>query len=185
MQPATSLPDASAPDDHALMAAIGGGDQRAYEKLVSRHLGRAVGFAYKMLGNRADAEDVAQDAFFKVWSEAPRWKPQALFSTWFYRVLYNLCIDSTRRSKIPHVEMNEEYADDRQSVEEELDQRHEDNLLRLAIAGLPEKQRAALVMFHYEELSQSQTAQALAISESALESLLFRARKILKEALGT
>ncbi len=79
--------------DHDLMRAVGRRDRGAFERLVERHYGWALGFADRMLGARHDAEDLVQTAFLRVWQGAARWEPDARFSTWLYRVLYNLCID--------------------------------------------------------------------------------------------
>src|SRR6187549_2325543 len=82
--------------DHALMAAVGKRDERAFAALVERHLGWALGFAERMLGERPEAEDLVQTAFLRVWEGAARWEPEAKFSTWLYRVLHNLCMDQFR-----------------------------------------------------------------------------------------
>ena len=89
--------------DEALMARVARGDEPAYRQLARRHLPVAIALARRILGNSADAEDVAQDALLRVWIHAPRWQPLALFRTWFRRVVVNLCLDRKRR--VPWVDL--------------------------------------------------------------------------------
>jgi RNA polymerase sigma-70 factor (ECF subfamily) len=83
--------------DHELMRRIARKDKAAYRELVGKYLNFCVRFAERMTGNRADAEEIAQDVCLKVWNEAERWQPQAKFSTWLYRVMTNRCIDYKRK----------------------------------------------------------------------------------------
>jgi RNA polymerase sigma factor (sigma-70 family) len=87
--------------DEALMARIAGGDRAAFDLLAQRHAGSVVRLAAHILRNRADAEDVAQDAMLRVWTNAPRWKPVAKFRTWLTRIVVNLCLDRKRRATSP------------------------------------------------------------------------------------
>ena len=96
------LPVAEPRSDEALMAAIAAGDQVAFARLVERHLARTVGLATRLMGSRADGEEIAQEAFARVWSHAARWRPlggggNARFTTWLYRIVMNLAIDRKRR----------------------------------------------------------------------------------------
>src|SRR5262245_12558446 len=86
--------------DETLMRRVGGGDGEACRTLVERHLGRVVAFAGRTLGNRADAEDVAQETFFRLWRKAGRWRPgEARLTTWLHRVALNLCLDRIARRR--------------------------------------------------------------------------------------
>ena len=80
------------------MARVAGGDERAFQVLSRRHLPAMLGLARRILGNAGDAEDVAQEAFVRVWTHAPRWQPLAQFRTWLTRVVVNLCLDRKRRA---------------------------------------------------------------------------------------
>src|ERR1700753_2685612 len=96
------LPVAEPRSDEVLMAAIAVGDQQAFSRLVERHLARTVGLATRLMGSRADGEEIAQEAFARVWSHASRWRPMgaggnARFTTWLYRIVMNLAIDRKLR----------------------------------------------------------------------------------------
>src|SRR5436853_5567398 len=84
--------------DEDLMARIAGGDETAFRLLSRRHLSRALALARRVTGNAADAEEIVQEALLRVWTNAPRWRPTALFKTWFYRVVVNLCLNRRRRA---------------------------------------------------------------------------------------
>jgi len=172
--------------DETLMARAGTGDQRAYAALVERHLPRTYALARRVLAGGADAEDVAQEAFLRVWTQAPSWSPDgARFTTWLYRVTMNLCID--RRRKV--VPLPLETAGDPIDPEPgAFRARHRSEMteaVEAALAELPETQRAALVLTYYEELSNPETAAVLGTTVGAVESLLVRARRTLKARLGS
>jgi len=169
--------------DHELMAAVARGDGRAFARLVERHLGWSVGFAERMLGTRHEAEDLVQTAFLRVWQGAARWEPKAKFSTWLYRVLHNLCMDRFRARGEPSEPLDEELADESPGSEDRLQGMQRDARVRAALAALPARQRAALVLCYYEERSQAEAAALLGVSEGALESLLSRGRAALKKWL--
>ncbi len=181
-----NAPDGGPPDDGDLMAAVARGDERAYARLVDRHLAWALRFAGRVLSNRADAEDVAQAAFLKIWQGAATWEPQARFRTWFYRVLYNLCMDHFRsqtRSAVAGGEPGEELPDGQPSQEERLVRAQRADHVKAVLAALPERQRMALVLCYYEEMGQAESAALMGISEGALESLLSRGRAAMKKNL--
>lgn len=172
-----------ADDDHALVAAAGRGDEAAFRRLVERHAGWAAGFVERMVGGRADAEDLVQTAFVRLWQGAAKWEPAAKFSTWFYRVLYNLCMDHFRAHAMPTEEVDEDWADDQPSGEDRVAAAQRADRVRAAIGALPARQRAAIVLCYYQELSQADAAAALGVSEGALESLLSRGRAALKKQM--
>jgi RNA polymerase sigma-70 factor (ECF subfamily) len=172
--------------DAELVRNIGAGDGRAAEALVRRHLPRMVGLARRMLGDASEAEDVAQDVFLRVWREAPRWKPgQAKFETWMHRVALNLCYDRLRRRREtadPDAGVN--VADTAPMPSDQWLALQRAARVEAALAQLPERQRAAIVLVHYQELTNIAAAEMLEVSVEALESLLARGRRALKTALA-
>ena len=170
--------------DAVLMQRAGQDDVDAYRLLVNKHLSRALNFAERMIGNRNDAEDIVQDAFLRVWKEASRWEPKAKFTTWFHKVLYNLCIDYLRKSEPLTWDIDLESTGSKiPDPEQNLVSVEVSNKVREALKKLPERQRAALILFYYEELTQNEAAEVLEVSVSALEALLFRARTTLRKIL--
>lgn len=174
--------------DHELMMAVGRRDHDAFARLVERHYGWALGFTDRMLGTRHEAEDLVQTAFLRVWRGAARWEPKAKFSTWLYRVLYNLCMDHVRARRATageplDGEFVETVADEAPDSEERVSGLQRGARVRAALDQLPVRQRAALVLCYYEERSQAEAAALLGVSEGALESLLSRGRATLKKLL--
>ena len=174
--------------DEELMAAIGRGDRQALAGLVQRHSRRAAALAARITLNRSDAEEVVQEAFMRVWVKAPTWRPQAeagaQFGTWFHRILVNLSIDRRRKPAGEDLERAGEIADDAPSALDAVEGGETARRVAEAVARLPERQRAALAMCHFEGLSNIEAAEALGLSVGAVESLLVRARRALKESLA-
>jgi len=182
--------------DDALMARAGRGDKAAFAVLVRRHLARATAVAQRIVGNRSDAEEVVQEAFMRCWQKAPDWQPvnrlpgekaageRAQFATWLYRVLTNLCLDRRRRPQPVELEAAGEIADSRDDGFAETARSEIGRRVTAAMANLPDRQRAALALCYYEGLGNIEAAAALDISIGALESLLVRARRTLRETLG-
>lgn len=171
--------------DEDLVQRVGAGDKRAAAELVRRHLPKMVGLARRMLGDAAEAEDVGQEVFLRVWKHAPSWKPgQAKFETWMHRVAMNLCLDRLRRSGRNAGEVTPETIDGHASATRALDDRQRRERVRDALQQLPERQRAALVLCYYQDRTNTDAAEILGISVEALESLLSRARRTLKATLA-
>lgn len=170
------------------MRLSGAGDEKAFACLVARHLTRAGKIAQRVVGSRAEAEDMVQEAFLRVWLKASEWKPEATggakFSTWFYRVLMNLCIDRTRRIKPAPLEAAGEPVDPKPDGFDHVAARETSARVRAAIGDLPERQRAALALCHYEGMSNIEAAAVLDLTVGAVESLLVRARRSLRESLA-
>jgi RNA polymerase sigma factor (sigma-70 family) len=164
----------------------GAGDARAAEALVRKHLPKMVGLARRMLNDGAEAEDVAQEVFLRVWREAPRWRPGAAkFETWMHRVALNLCYDRMRRRREksdPDAGMA--VADPTPLASEAWLAQQRSATVRAALSALPERQRAAITLVHFQELTNIAAAEALEISVEALESLLARGRRAMKAALA-
>jgi RNA polymerase sigma-70 factor (ECF subfamily) len=174
--------------DEDLMARIASGDRAAFSTLARRHAGAVVRLATHILRNRAEAEDVAQDAMLRVWTNAPRWKPVAKFRTWLTRIVVNLCLDRKRRASgwktwLP-LDSAGELADPAPDAAAQYETDESDRRVAAAIAGLPPRQRAAIALTYGEGLSNADAADALETSVSALETLLSRAKANLRKALG-
>ena len=171
------------PSDEDLMARISQGDEPAFRMLARRYLPRALGLARRVLGNQADAEEIVQEALLRVWLNAARWRPTAAFRTWFYRVVLNLCLNRKRRAPFTALDDVAEPTDPAPGALLEIERRQTDRLVAAAIAGLPERQRAAIVLTYQEDLSNAEAAAVLGTSVSGIETLLVRARRALRKAL--
>ncbi len=170
--------------DEALIQAVARGDPAAAPALVARKLPRLLSLAGRLLGDPAEAEDVAQEVFIKIWRQAPHWRPGAArFDTWMHRVALNLCYDRLRRRREAPTAEPPEQSDPDPTAEEGLQTQDTARRVRAALAALPLRQREAIVLQHYQELTNTEAAKAMHISVEALESLLSRARRALREAL--
>jgi RNA polymerase sigma-70 factor (ECF subfamily) len=169
--------------DEALMAQVARGDRRAYQQLARRHLPAMLGLARRILGNAADAEDVAQEAMLRVWTHAPRWQPLAAFRTWLTRVVVNLCLDRKRRAPWVALEAAGEIEDPAPDAGERAEAAERERRLTAAIAELPARQRAAIMLTYGEGMSNAQVAEMLDATVSAVETLLVRGKQNLRRAL--
>jgi RNA polymerase sigma factor (sigma-70 family) len=169
--------------DGELIERAGLGDAGAAQALMARHLPKMLALARRMLSARAEAEaeDAVQDAFLKVWQHAARWKPgRSLFATWLYRVVLNACYDRLRRRPTLQVEAAAEKPDDAPLPDAGLESAETAAAVRAALASLPERQRAAVLLCHFEEMGNIRAAEILGLSVEALESLLARGRRALR-----
>src|SRR5215510_8090803 len=170
--------------DEALMARVAGGDERAFQLLSRRHLPAMLGLARRILGNAAEAEDVAQEAFMRVWTHAPRWQPLAQFRTWLTRIVTNLCLDRKRRAPWVELEAAGDIVDPALGAGDKIEGDERERMLTAAIEKLPLRQRSAIVLTYGEGMSNAQVAEILATSVSAVETLLVRGKQNLRRALG-
>lgn len=172
--------------DAALVARVGQREPAAIREMVARKLPRLLALATRMLGDRDEAADVAQDAFVRIWKQAPRWRRgEARFDTWLHRVALNLCYDRLRgRREVPLADDLPEATDPAPLPDERLDEAARSKRVAAALATLPARQREALVLHYYQELSNVEAAALMGISVDALESLLARARRNLKSGLA-
>ena len=170
--------------DEALMARVARGDERAFQLLSRRHLPAMLGLARRILGNAAEAEDVAQEAFMRVWTHAPRWQPLAQFRTWLTRVVVNLCLDRKRRAPWVELEAAGEIVDPTPGAGEKAEADERARMLAAAVDKLPARQRSAIVLTYGEGMTNAQVAEILDTSVSAVETLLVRGKQNLRSALG-
>jgi RNA polymerase sigma-70 factor (ECF subfamily) len=171
------------PADHDLMARAAQGDERAFATLARRHAPRTLGLARRILRSQAAAEDVVQDAFLRVWINAPRWRPEAEFRTWLYRVVVNLCLNAKRRAGDLPLAAAGDPADAAPDAAMALETRDRDRQVAVAIDALPARQRAAIALSYQEGLSNAEVAAVLDTSLSGVEALLVRAKRALRAAL--
>lgn len=172
-------------DEIDLVGRIAGGDTAAFRRIVERHIATVTGIAARMLNDGAEAEDVAQETMIRLWKGANGLAigPSGV-RPWLIRVASNLSIDRLRSrrfttldGKMPETRVTG--GQDRTLDEQDLSRR-----VTAALAALPERQRLALVLFHFQELSQDDVAEAMEVSAEAVESLLSRARRALRAALA-
>jgi RNA polymerase sigma factor (sigma-70 family) len=171
--------------DEDLVRRVGQGDPAAIQAMVARKLPRMLALAQRMLGDPIEAEDVAQDALLRAWKQAPRWTPgKAKFDTWLHRVGLNLCYDRLRRRREIATDAVPDRPDEGAAPDRGLLAADVSVRVDAALARLPERQREAIVLCHYQELTNIEAAALMEISVEALESLLSRGRRALRLALA-
>ena len=172
-------------DDHELLALIQNGSHDAFAALVRRHTERFYRLAYRHVQNRETAEDIVQDAFLKLWEDPGRWQPErnSKFTTWFYRVVVNLCLD-WQKKKRPSV-LDDEVPEPKGEAALDIAaiRRQEQRLLEQEIAALPERQRQAVNLCFAEGLSNQEAAEVIGVRLKALQSLIMRAKATLRERM--
>lgn len=172
--------------DESLMERIKKRDHQAFSVLVIRRNEMFYAAAYRMMMNKEEAEDIAQEAFLKLWDRPEIWKSNkgAKFTTWFYRLVMNICIDKLRKkSKSVLVDITDTIKDEGQTQEQEMIGDEQQQALDLALKSLPEKQLMALNLCFYEGMSNKEAAEIMGVRLKALESLLMRAKAGLKDYL--
>lgn len=177
-------PGREALEDRALVARVAAGDAAAYRQLVERHLAVVLAVARRMLRDDAEAEDVAQETMLRLWRSAAGLDLGTYgLRPWLRRVASNLCIDRVRSGR--RVDVVDEVPETPQAAGQLAALEGEERAARVdeALKALPERQRLALVLFHFEGLSQVEVGAQMGVSDEAVESLLARARRSLKQAL--
>ena len=172
-------------NDDALVSMVASGDGRAWPVLLDRHLPPIVAYAWRMLGDRMEAEDVAQETFIRFLRKADEWQPGGpKLTTWLHRVAINLCIDRQRaKTRTPVIELID--TPDPCAGEAHLTRQLDlARTVQIALARLPERQQAALALVHYQGFTNAEAAAMLELSVEAVESLLARARRSLRRDLG-
>src|SRR5258707_5693684 len=186
--------------DVQLMLDVKAGDEQSFTLLLHRYRSPLINFLYRMVRNREQAEDLAQEVFIRVYRAREDYVPSAKFTTWLFRIATNLALNSVRDNRYQRMEISLDApgtADSQDGDEKTLDvaRKHpnmEQNLIkgtrkkmiRRAIEKLPEKQRAAVLLHKYQELDYGEISKILECSESALKSLLFRAYETLRVELA-
>jgi RNA polymerase sigma-70 factor, ECF subfamily len=173
--------------DQAIMAAIADGDEAAFARLARDLAPVVLRFARATLAaSPAEAEEVVQEALLRLWQQAASWQPNGRVSTWLHQVAYRLCLDRIRRRR-PAVDIDlveDDLADPTPSPSARLVHLEDVRAVQAAVAGLPVRQRTAIVLCHYQGLSQAEAAEVMHIGEEAYESLLARGRRRLRAVLG-
>jgi RNA polymerase sigma-70 factor, ECF subfamily len=181
--------------DAQLMLRVREGDEESFRVLLEKHRSPVIRFVYRMIQDQATAEELAQEVFLRVYRSRETYEPTARFTTWLFRIATHLSLNWLRdgRKERGHLRLDDdgdgemparEVADRRPSVEQHLVYQTRLQEVRDAIALLPEKQRAAVLMHKYEEMEYVQIAQVLECSESAVKSLVFRAYETLRARLA-
>lgn len=170
--------------DETLAAEIGKGNRDAFQVLMERHVNMHLSFAERMMGNREEAEDIVQDAFTRLWLNAASFDPaKSKFTTWFYRIVMNRCLDVKRKKKPVALPEGFDKEDHRATPAEALHQAERQKSVRDALDQIPDRQRAAIALCYFEGLSNKEAAAVLDMNLKALESLLTRGRKNLQGLL--
>src|SRR5262245_60475649 len=171
--------------DRELLALVREGNHQAFAELVQRHTGRFYRLAYRYVQNRETAEDVVQDAFLKLWENPAIWRPErsSKFTTWFYRIVVNLCLDWQKKKRPMPLDEAIPVADDTETIDEAMTRLQAQKLLEKEIAALPERQRTALNLCFDEELSNQEAAEALGLNLKALLSLVMREKITFRKGL--
>lgn len=172
-------------DEATLIARVGRGDQRAFRVLVDAH-GRAMHrLAWRMLLDASEAEDVVQEAFARLWTGAPNWRAgEARVGGWLRRVCTNLCLDRLRRRRLWAEGEVPETADSRPLAPTVIDATRLETAIADALAALPDRQRAALVLTYYEQMPNARAAELMELNIKAFESLLLRSRAALRRQMA-
>lgn len=182
------------PTDEELVALVLAGDRDRYADLVQRYQGRLVNYLYRMLRNRQDCHDVAQEVFIKVYDALDRFDPKYRFSTWVFRIAQNAAIDRIRKRRLRTVSMHRnepgedggdwDLPDDRPSPYNDARNVERAAAIREAIADLPPEYRELIQLRHHGELSYAEIAELKEMPLGTVKNKLFRGRQMLKEELA-
>lgn len=172
-------------NDHALMGRVARGDKESFALLTSKHLKSMAALAQRFLGNAAEADEIAQEAFLRLWRYAPSWDPKGTGSvrTWLGRVVTNLCFDTLRRRRSVPLDDAEEIEDPASGPFEMLRAEDRRRMIQKLLSALPERQKIAIVCAYFEDMSGQEIAETLGVSVGAVESLLVRGREGLRKGL--
>ena len=182
--------------DVQLMLDVKAGDEASFEILLHKYRSPLVNFLFRMVRDRATAEDLAQEVFLRVYKARSQYSPSAKFTTWLFRIATNLALNSVRDNRHRQMDVSidapleEDEAPPLQlpsremRIDEHMVERDRAEFIRQKISALPEKQRVAVLLHKYEEMDYADIAKVLECSESALKSLLFRAYETLRVQLA-
>jgi RNA polymerase sigma-70 factor, ECF subfamily len=179
--------------DTQLMIRVQADDASSFSTLLNRNRSIVVNYLYRMVANRAVAEELAQDVFVRVYRSRQTYEPTARFSTWLYRITTNVALNHFRDEKQSQNDVSLDVQDAAHARREASDQALliEDRLvrevvmeqIRRAVRALPAKQRAAVIMHKYDEMDYAQIAKVLGCTPSAVKALIFRAYETLRMRL--
>ena len=172
--------------DERLIEHVAKGEQAAFSVIVYRYTDRYLAMAERVLRDREEAKDALQDSFIKLWEKAHSFNAEkAKFSTWFYRIVLNRCLDKKRKKKPTSLPENFDLADDSPDQEQKADEEQVATKVSTHLHDLPEKQKAAIMLCYFEGLTNKEAAEVLDLNIKALESLLTRGRKTLAQRLAS
>ena len=167
------------------MHAVANGDHAAFESLVRRHAPRMYALARRLCGCPSEAEEIVQEAFLRIWVHAGRWSlEKGSFVVWFARIVVNLCVDRQRRDRYQPLENEDALIAEDEELAARLFREQVAERVARAVAGLPPRQRSALVLCYYEGFSNAEAAAVLEVTVGAVEALLVRARSNLRKRLA-
>lgn len=170
--------------DVALMKKLAAGDASALETLISRHQQLVFALAVRTMRSTESAEDIVQDVFVKLYQIADKYQPAAKFTTWLYRIVVNHCLDIMRRQKNKPVTMDvSTVSQDDRTGDSWLEKTEQAKQIRKVVQALPERQRVVVVLHRFQGLTHKEVSQSTGWSVSAIESLLNRAYKTLRQKL--
>jgi len=181
--------------DVQLMLDVKAGDDASFDLLLQKYRTPLVNFLYRMVRDTATAEDLAQEVFLRVYRARKQYSPSAKFTTWLFRIATNLALNSVRDNRYRQMQVSLDLPADEDvapiqiparemRIDEHMVERDRAQMIRRAVAALPEKQRVAVLLHKYEEMDYGEIAKILDCSESALKSLLFRAYETLRVQLA-
>ncbi len=176
-------------NDRDLLKAIAAKDQKAFRLFIEAHQRRIIGLAYKFVNNSQDAEDIAQDVFFKVWKTAHKYRGESTASTWLHRITVNHSLNFLRKSKRESTNAADDYlsgqaAEKTSQPDRQMEMAHNRDMLHRALDELPEKYRTPFILNKLDGMSYKQVAETLKISLSNVEARIHRAKKKLQDILN-
>ena len=171
--------------DNELVIACLEGNQEAYSELITRYKRLIYSVAYKFSRDSDEVNDLAQEAFIKIYRSLSRYDSQYRFSTWSVKVATNICLDHVRRKRLNSISLDEieNFTGKNNSPEEYYLRKEKSQALKNAIAGLPEIYRVPIIMYHQNGMSYKEIAEKLDKPMSIIKNRIFRARNTLKESL--
>ncbi|HXV84541.1 MAG TPA: sigma-70 family RNA polymerase sigma factor [Candidatus Binatia bacterium] len=172
-------------DDQDLLALIQDGSHQAFAELVERHTQRFYRLAYRYMQTKETAEDIVQDAFLRLWENPASFRPDrsSKFTTWFYRIVVNLCLDWQKKKRAIPLDEAMPLVDEQETADEAMIRIQGQKLLEKEIAALPERQRTALNLCFDEGLTNQEAAEVMKVNLKALQSLIMRAKTTLKQRM--
>ena len=175
-------------EDDELVARVRAGETRLFAELVTRYQDPVYAMCLRFLGDRTEAEDVAQEVFLRVHRGLSSFKGEARFSTWLYRITWNLCADWLRSNRKParsisSIEVVGDLGDRRVDLEKGVLDAEEQGMVRQALEGLDEIYRSVIILLYYQKLSYEQIAAVLDVPVKTVETRLYRARRLLRARL--